>query len=221
MAAPTAAAATVLTLRILTSSVPVGHVSVTTAPGGSANLAVKQAQVHHRVKVAHLTMTLQAVRAAAAVGVAAVTVGAVAAAAVMTEVHQHLLEMEGVLPSAGILARPVQVRQVLGPVQVQGARCSTPRRGVQGFDDESCPNCFVRHPSAYHSDMLFEAVRAQEVLIISLQWKSSAPALFVQGIARRAPVHRWHPHTVLLHNERLSLWLDFDLNIQFCITICL
>lgn len=127
----------------LTSSVPVGHVSDTTAPGGNANQVVRgivQAQAHSRVKVAHLVMTLPAVRAAAApaVGVVAVTVGAAAAAAaaVMVKVHQHLLAMEGVLPLVGILAGPVQVHQVLEPVQLQGARCYLPRRGVRSFDAE-------------------------------------------------------------------------------------
>ena len=118
----------------------VGRVSGMTAPGGSANLVVKgtvPAQVHHRVKVARLTMTLQAVRAAAAVGVAAVTAAAVAAAAVMMEVHQHLLAMEEVLPLVGMLGWPVQVHQVLGPVQVQGARCYFPGGGVQYSDAES------------------------------------------------------------------------------------
>lgn len=139
MAAPTVAAATVLTLHTPTSSVPVGHVSDMTALGGSANLVVKgivRAQVHRRVKVAHLTMTPRAVRAAAAaaVGVVAAIVGAVAAAAVMVEAHRHLLETEAVLPSVGILAWPVQVYQVLEPVQLQGARCCLPREGVQSFD---------------------------------------------------------------------------------------
>lgn len=136
--APTDAVATVQMLHTVTNSVPVGHVSGMTALGGNANLTVKgtaQAQVHHRLKAARPVMIPPTVRAAAAVGPVA-AVGAVAAAvAVVVEVHQHLLEMVGVLPLVGTLARLVQVLSVLEPVQQRGAKCCLLR--ATSFDAKS------------------------------------------------------------------------------------
>ncbi len=111
-------------LRTQTSSVPVGHVSGMTAPGGSADpkgQARAPALVVHRLQAPLMVMGLLAAKAAAATIRTAKV--AVTAAVVGAQVQVHLQEVVGVLHLTTTLALSVRVHRVLVQVQLLDARC--------------------------------------------------------------------------------------------------